>query len=155
MNAGERRSSLLFSSRLSRSRRRRRDEGKSFFRLERSETMESEAVSSKSVELRFDHRARQRDLRIHRDRRAARSLFILVLVFLIFLFPYVICATISTAGVPMPASLFHFSFWLLWLNSTFNPFLYPFIQLKYRRAYLKLFASLRKHFSFRRENLFF
>ena len=118
------------------------------------DAMESEGVSSKSVELRFDHRSRQRDLRIHRDRRAARPLFILVLVFLTFLFPYVVCATISTAGVSIPPSLFHFSFWLLWLNSTFNPVLYPFIQLKYRRAYLKLFGSIRKHFSFRRENLF-
>lgn len=81
------------------------------------------------------------DCRIVRDRRAARSLFILVLVFLIFLFPYVVCATLSTAGWEISPSLFSISFWLLWLNSTCNPFLYPFIQMKYRRAYLKLFES--------------
>ena len=79
------------------------------------------------------------DCRIIRDRRAARSLFILVLVFVIFLFPYVVCATLSTAGREISPSLFEISFWLLWLNSTCNPFLYPFIQMKYRRAYLKLF----------------
>ena len=83
------------------------------------------------------------DSRITRDRRAARSLFILVLVFLLFLFPYVICATLSTAGLSISSSLFEISFWLLWLNSTCNPFLYPFIQMKYRRAYLQLFRSSR------------
>lgn len=83
----------------------------------------------------------QRDLRINRDRKAARSLFILVFVFLIFLFPYVICATALTAGFQISQTLFQISFWLLWLNSTFNPFIYPFIQNKYRRAYAKLFQS--------------
>jgi histamine receptor H3 len=83
----------------------------------------------------------QRDLRIKRDRKAARSLFILVLVFLIFLFPYVICSTASTAGFHISPTILEISFWLLWLNSTCNPFLYPFIQTKYRRAYAKLFRS--------------
>jgi histamine receptor H3 len=93
-----------------------------------------------------------RDSRINRDRKAARSLFILVFVFLIFLFPYVICATASTAGFHIPAMIFEVSFWLLWLNSTCNPFLYPFIQIKYRRAYAKLFHSCFKHFHFRQSN---
>ena len=83
--------------------------------------------------------SRQRHSRIVRDQRAARSLFILVLVFLIFLLPYVICATASTAGLYISPLLFEIAFGLLWLNSTCNPFLYPFIQMKYRRAYCKLF----------------
>ena len=82
--------------------------------------------------------------RIIRDRKAARSLFILVIVFLIFLFPYVICATASTAGANISPMIFEISFWLLWLNSTCNPFLYPFIQMKYRKAYYKLFQSTRE-----------
>ena len=87
---------------------------------------------------------RTKQSRIIRDRKAARSLFILVMVFLIFLFPYVICATASTAGAKISPIIFEISFWLLWLNSTCNPFLYPFIQIKYRKAYLKLFQSLRQ-----------
>ncbi|CAF4830674.1 unnamed protein product, partial [Rotaria sp. Silwood2] len=75
---------------------------------------------------------------------------ILVVVFLIFLFPYVICATASTAGVNVSKILFEISFWLLWMNSTCNPFLYPFIQIKYRRAYMKLFQSFIKFFNFSR-----
>ncbi len=90
--------------------------------------------------------------RIIRDRKAARSLFILVIVFLIFLFPYVICATASTAGANISTLIFEISFWLLWLNSTCNPFLYPFIQIKYRRAYVKLFRSFVKYFTFSRSN---
>ncbi|CAF1218048.1 unnamed protein product [Adineta steineri] len=91
-------------------------------------------------------RLSQRDLRIARDKKAARSLFILVIVFLIFLFPYVTCAVASTAGFNISSKLMQISFWLLWLNSTFNPFLYPFIQIKYRRAYSKLFQSFLKYF---------
>lgn len=87
---------------------------------------------------------RTKQSRIIRDRKAARSLFILVMVFLIFLFPYVICATASTAGAKISPVVFEISFWLLWLNSTCNPFLYPFIQIKYRKAYLKLFESCRQ-----------
>ncbi|CAF3938284.1 unnamed protein product [Rotaria magnacalcarata] len=95
------------------------------------------------------------DLRIKRDRKAARSLFILVIVFLIFLFPYVICAIITTAGFKISETIFEISFWLLWMNSTCNPFLYPFIQIKYRRAYVKLFQSCFKHIHFKSSNYFF
>jgi histamine receptor H3 len=98
------------------------------------------------------HAYRQGQSRIVRDRKAARSLFILVIVFLIFLFPYVICATASTAGANISTLLFEISFWLLWLNSTCNPFLYPFIQIKYRRAYVKLFQSCAKYLTFSRSN---
>ncbi len=95
---------------------------------------------------------RKQQSRIVRDRKAARSLFILVIVFLIFLFPYVICATASTAGANISSIVFEISFWLLWLNSACNPFLYPFIQIKYRRAYVKLFQSCAKYLTFSRSN---
>jgi hypothetical protein len=95
---------------------------------------------------------RKQQSRIVRDRKAARSLFILVIVFLIFLFPYVICAIATTAGANISSIIFEISFWLLWLNSTCNPFLYPFIQMKYRRAYAKLFQSCTKYFTFSRSN---
>jgi hypothetical protein len=92
-------------------------------------------------QIRSDNIINGRDLRIIRDRKAARSLFILVFIFLIFLFPYVICAIATTAGFNIPETVFQISFWLLWMNSTCNPFIYPFIQIKYRRAYSKLFQT--------------
>jgi len=98
---------------------------------------------------------RHKRSRIVRDRKAARSLFILVIVFLIFLFPYVICATASTAGINISTIIFEISFWLLWMNSTCNPFLYPFIQMKYRRAYVTLFQSWIKYLPFSRSNYSF
>ncbi len=108
------------------------------------------SVSSRSTTR--SQQVRTGQSRIARDRKAARSLFILVIVFLIFLFPYVICATASTAGANISKIIFEISFWLLWLNSTCNPFLYPFIQIKYRRAYVKLFRSCTKYLTFSRSN---
>jgi len=102
---------------------------------------DTQIIKKLNEQIKENRRLVQRDLRINRDRKAARSLFILVIVFLIFLFPYVICATASTAGFQISSTIFEISFWLLWLNSTCNPFLYPFIQKKYRRAYAKLFRS--------------
>ena len=77
--------------------------------------------------------------RILRDRRADRSLFILVSVFLIFLLPYVIWVTASTEEMRIPTTLFQISFGLHWLSSPCNPFANLFIQIKYRRAYANLF----------------
>ena len=115
--------------------------------IQRREDKQSMATVVRSSERKTNNEILRRDLRIGRDRKAARSLFILVFVFLIFLFPYVICATASTAGLPISPSLFEISFWLLWLNSAFNPFLYPFIQIKYRLAYLKVFRSSSNYFT--------
>jgi histamine receptor H3 len=108
--------------------------------------------SSRSTSSNTCQQVRKGQSRIDRDRKAARSLFILVIVFLIFLLPYVICATASTAGAHISTLVFEISFWLLWLNSTCNPFLYPFIQIKYRRAYMKLFQSCTKYLTFSRSN---
>ena len=110
---------------------------------------EIQTVRPTNHSIRKDHLSTQGDLRIKRDRKAARSLLILVIVFLIFLLPYVICATATTAGFQISQKLFEISFWLLWLNSTCNPFLYPFIQTKYRRAYRKLFKTFFEHLMFK------
>ena len=120
---------------------------KIFFRLNVNSSKDNSSYRSipslfKSTEINEKEKTMKiSDLRIKRDRKAARSLFILVFVFLIFLFPYVICATATTAGWKISPNISQISFWLLWMNSTFNPFLYPFIQNKYRRAYVKLFQS--------------
>jgi len=85
--------------------------------------------------------------RLRRDKRAASSLLILVLVFMIFLLPYVV---VVVAGSIFPieiltdtdGKLYTAVFWLLWLNSTVNPILYPFIQPKFRDAYKKIFLRI-------------
>ncbi|CAF1602960.1 unnamed protein product, partial [Didymodactylos carnosus] len=84
--------------------------------------------------------------RLRRDKRAATSLLILVLVFMIFLLPYVvivICGRIFK--IPLTENtnkIYSIAFWLLWLNSTVNPFLYLFIQPRFKDAYKKLYQRL-------------
>ena len=45
--------------------------------------------------------------------------------------------------------VFELSFWLLWFNSTLNPIMYPFLHVKFRKAFLRIFAGI-KSFLFRR-----
>ena len=83
--------------------------------------------------------------RLRRDKRAATSLFTLVLVFMIFLLPYVFVVVVGRIFsleilTDTRGQVYSASFWLLWLNSTINPILYPFIQPRFREAYRKLFV---------------
>lgn len=82
--------------------------------------------------------------RLRRDKRAATSLFTLVLVFMIFLLPYVVVVVVGRIFsfenlTDTNGQVYSAAFWLLWLNSTVNPILYPFIQPRFREAYRKLF----------------
>ena len=93
--------------------------------------------------------------RLRRDKRAATSLFTLVLVFMIFLLPYVVVVVVGrTFSIEIftdtNGQVYSAAFWLLWLNSTVNPILYPFIQPRFREAYRKLFVR----FTRRRDGLF-
>ncbi|CAF0727777.1 unnamed protein product [Rotaria sordida] len=85
--------------------------------------------------------------RLRRDKRAATSLLILVLVFMIFLLPYVVVVVVGSIFsldilTDTNSQVYSAAFWLLWLNSTVNPILYPFIQPKFRDAYKKIFFRL-------------
>jgi hypothetical protein len=85
--------------------------------------------------------------RLRRDKRAATSLLTLVLVFMIFLLPYVVVVVVGSIFsieilTDTNGQVYSAAFWLLWLNSTVNPILYPFIQPKFRDAYRKIFLRL-------------
>lgn len=85
--------------------------------------------------------------RLRRDKRAATSLLTLVLVFMIFLLPYVVVVVVGNLFsvdflIDTNGQVYSAAFWLLWLNSTVNPILYPFIQPKFRDAYRKIFLRL-------------
>ncbi|KFQ51018.1 Histamine H3 receptor, partial [Pelecanus crispus] len=65
--------------------------------------------------------------KLQRDKRRAKSLAIIVCVFGICWAPYTLLMIIRGAcqGKCIHYSLYEITFWLLWLNSSLNPFLYP------------------------------
>jgi len=74
-----------------------------------------------------------------RDKRSARSLAVLVIVFLVTWAPFEVCSFVNPiCGFCIPDLVFDVAFWLLWLNSTVNPALYPFLQLRFRVAFVAI-----------------
>ncbi|XP_054036116.1 histamine H4 receptor [Dryobates pubescens] len=94
-------------------------------------------------------RARSR-AKLRRDERMAKSLAVIVCVFAICWAPYTLLMIIRGAcqGTCVHSSLYEMTFWLLWLNSSLNPFLYPLCHVKFRMAFRKIlcpkkFAALK------------
>lgn len=77
---------------------------------------------------------------ILRDRKAAKALFILVFVFGVCWMPYEISTLIEpiAPGI-VNEHVLEVANWMLWLNSTINPFLYPLLHRRFRRALSNLF----------------
>uniref|UniRef100_A0A8C6N9I4 Uncharacterized protein n=1 Tax=Melopsittacus undulatus TaxID=13146 RepID=A0A8C6N9I4_MELUD len=73
----------------------------------------------------------------------AKSLAIIVCVFRLCWAPYTLLMIIRAAclGHCVQYSLYEISFWLLWVNSAFNPVLYPLCHMSFRRAFIKLLFS--------------
>lgn len=106
----------------------------------------------------FIHLEKKRRKAIERDKKISRSLAILVIVFFLCWFPYTLIALIDAICLNryntlnnkqsscVNSTLFEFAFWLLWLNSAINPFLYPFVQKSFRTAYKNMFYSTIAYF---------
>jgi hypothetical protein len=74
-----------------------------------------------------------------RDKRSARSLAVLVIVFLVTWGPFEVCAFVNpVCGFCIPDPVSDVAFWLLWINSTVNPALYPFLQQRFRIAFVAI-----------------
>jgi len=79
-----------------------------------------------------------------RDKKSARSLAILIIVFLFTWAPYEICAFVHpVCNFCIPTFTLEVVFWLLWLNSTINPILYPFLQQRFRVTFMRLLGCSR------------
>ncbi|XP_071594791.1 histamine H4 receptor [Heliangelus exortis] len=85
----------------------------------------------------FCSRARSK---LQRDKKIAKSLAILVCAFAICWAPYTFLMIIRGAcqGACVQDSLYEITFWLLWINSSLNPFLYPLCHVKFRMAFMKI-----------------
>ncbi|XP_040406123.1 histamine H3 receptor-like [Cygnus olor] len=88
--------------------------------------------------------------KLQRDKKIAKSLAIIVCVFAICWAPYTLLMIIRGAcqGRCIHRTLYEITFWLLWLNSSLNPFLYPLCHMRFRMAFMKIlcpqkFAKLR------------
>ncbi|CAN8184054.1 unnamed protein product [Coccothraustes coccothraustes] len=88
--------------------------------------------------------------KLQRDKKIAKSLAIIVCVFAICWAPYSLLMIIRGVcqGKCIHKSLYEATFWLLWINSSLNPFLYPLCHMRFRMAFLKIlcpkkFATLR------------
>ncbi len=76
---------------------------------------------------------------LRKDKKIARSLVILVLVYCITWLPYEISAVInSVCELCIPGPLFSLVFWMLWLNSAVNPLVYAYLQGKFRVAFINI-----------------
>ncbi|XP_077390185.1 histamine H3 receptor [Festucalex cinctus] len=84
--------------------------------------------------------------RLSRDIKVAKSLAIIVCIFGICWAPYTLMMIIRAAcrGTCMSTFWYDITFWLLWLNSAINPFLYPLCHSSFRRAFTKILCPKRQ-----------
>ncbi|KAL2097302.1 hypothetical protein ACEWY4_006509 [Coilia grayii] len=78
--------------------------------------------------------------RLSRDKKVAKSLAVIVCVFAVCWAPYTLLMIIRAAckGDCVEHHWYEVSFWLLWLNSAINPFLYPVCHSSFRRAFTRI-----------------
>lgn len=84
--------------------------------------------------------------RLTRDKKIAKSLAIIVCIFGICWAPYTLLMIIRAAcsGSCVANYWYEITFWLLWLNSAINPFLYPLCHSSFRRAFSKILCPKRQ-----------
>ncbi|KAJ3598926.1 hypothetical protein NHX12_032889 [Muraenolepis orangiensis] len=78
--------------------------------------------------------------RLTRDKKIAKSLAIIVCIFGVCWAPYTLLMIIRAAcsGTCVQHYWYEMTFWLLWLNSAINPFLYPLCHSSFRRAFSRI-----------------
>ncbi|XP_066558613.1 histamine H3 receptor-like [Amia ocellicauda] len=107
------------------------------------ETTQTPACSENHVET-FSPTSAQQS-RLQRDKKVAKSLAIIVCTFGVCWAPYTLLMIIRAAcnGQCVPTYCYEVSFWLLWLNSAINPFLYPLCHKTFRKAFKKMLCSMK------------
>lgn len=84
--------------------------------------------------------------RLTRDKKVAKSLAVIVCVFAVCWAPYTLLMIIRAAcrGDCVEHHWYEASFWLLWINSAINPFLYPVCHSSFRRAFARILCPRRR-----------
>ncbi|XP_029577704.1 histamine H3 receptor isoform X2 [Salmo trutta] len=81
--------------------------------------------------------------RLSKDKKVAKSLAVIVCVFGLCWAPYTLLMIIRAAchAQCVQHYLYEISFWLLWVNSSINPVLYPLCHTSFRKAFRKLLCT--------------
>ncbi|KAM4604905.1 histamine H3 receptor-like [Polymixia lowei] len=84
--------------------------------------------------------------RLSRDKKIAKSLAVIVCVFAICWAPYTLLMIIRAAcrGRCIQHHWYEVTFWLPWINSAINPFLYPLCHSSFRRAFSRILCPRRR-----------
>ena len=106
----------------------------------RSKKMKQNSMNMDEVQGAAAAILKQREARnLKRDKRAARALAVIVGAFSLSWAPYTVCNLIRTLWPALVSpTVFEVTFWLLWLNSTVNPFLYPYCHPHFRQTFEEL-----------------
>ncbi|XP_008516965.1 histamine H4 receptor isoform X1 [Equus przewalskii] len=89
-------------------------------------------------------------LELLKARKLAKSLAILLAVFVVCWAPYSLFTIVHSTypSDQRPATIWYeIAFWLQWFNSFINPFLYPLCHKSFQRAFLKLFCRKKQPIS--------
>ncbi|XP_049756715.1 histamine H4 receptor isoform X1 [Elephas maximus indicus] len=105
----------------------------------------TQTIASQMLSLsRSDSVTHQRErLELLRAKKLAKSLAILLGVFAICWAPYSVSTIFLSYKNPKPY-WYEIAFWLQWLNSFVNPFLYPLCHKRFQKAFLKIFCMKKK-----------
>uniref|UniRef100_A0A803JGP0 Histamine H3 receptor-like n=1 Tax=Xenopus tropicalis TaxID=8364 RepID=A0A803JGP0_XENTR len=85
---------------------------------------------------------------LSRDKKIARSLSILVCIFVICWAPYTFLASIRAAcsGYCVDSYWYEITMWMLYMNSAINPILYPLCHKHYRKAFILIVKKSKNFF---------
>ncbi|XP_073406904.1 histamine H3 receptor-like [Dendrobates tinctorius] len=88
-----------------------------------------------------DQKSRTQAMKLSRDKKVARSLTVLVCVFGICWAPYTLLQTIRAACHDDCVESYwnQVTSWMLWINSSVNPIIYPLCHKTFRDALVKMF----------------
>ena len=87
------------------------------------------------------HHAHHHPIQPKSERKAAKTLSTLLLVFIVTWLPYnvlVLIKTLSGGEGPVPEKVWNFSYYLCYINSTINPLCYALCNAQFRRTYMRI-----------------
>ncbi|KAL7843110.1 hypothetical protein AOLI_G00246220 [Acnodon oligacanthus] len=102
----------------------------------------SNALTLKQTWQKFCEQSRQcvQNMRVHKERKAARQLGFIIGTFMVCWIPYFITFMVmALCNTCVHHDLHMFTIWLGYINSTLNPFIYPLCNENFKRVFKKIF----------------